>query len=165
MELKLPSDEIYFIVKDTITDWLSENNKTKLVEETTHLLNKAKAELVFNLLGFKKDYWSHGKWEIDHCNGRSGNSPIGNEVHKLLKPCTDKWMNSLVLPEIPKKLNKQIEKELLCHIEKDFYNQVKVLIKDRVNQQANEYVNSLFENNSKLLRTYIETDKLLHRGN
>lgn len=48
-----------------------------LAHEISELFKQATDTMLLKMLGFSKDSWGNTKWEIDHCNGRAGSSPIG----------------------------------------------------------------------------------------
>jgi hypothetical protein len=39
----------------------------------------------------KDDKWT-GKFELDHCNGRSGNSFIGEELKEMCRNAAHEWI-------------------------------------------------------------------------
>lgn len=40
-------------------------------------------DLIHVSLGFSKDRWGNSKWEVDHCNGRAGESVIGKKIAEM----------------------------------------------------------------------------------
>lgn len=71
--------------------WLEANfgSKKQVEAWVFDKMNKGATEIMLKLLGFDKDY--HGSWKIDHCNGRSGNSVIGDFMASSCRMAVEKW--------------------------------------------------------------------------
>lgn len=59
-----------------------------LEDEVREIVKYQREGLVAHILGFAKRTWGgkSGAWEIDHCNGRSGNSFIGEQLKPVMEP-------------------------------------------------------------------------------
>lgn len=63
------------------------------VENLQSAAQTSSTSVIMKLLGFKPSY---GSWEIDHCNNRSGNSPIGELLMPILKEEAVKTVQTIV---------------------------------------------------------------------
>jgi UDP-N-acetyl-D-mannosaminuronate dehydrogenase len=62
-----------------------------VVQEVIKDLNEQKREVTLRLLGLDARY---GKWEVDHCNGRT--SPITQYLEESTKELIKQWVNEAV---------------------------------------------------------------------
>lgn len=113
----------------------------KIVANVIKQLDKDREQFVYKLMGFDKDYGNN--WKVDHCNGRSGNSPVGDaikdEVFRTLIP----YINSLI-PQVVEQLieKKGLEKQIIKEIEDVFrynnYSKIKLLVESKITNLVNE---------------------------
>lgn len=78
--------------------WLTEQDIGFRVRQT---LDSKVQEIVARLLGFESKW---GRWEVDHCNGRSGESAAGDYVRKTCADEVRKLFDDLAgkLPPLPR---------------------------------------------------------------
>lgn len=78
-----------------------------------------RAEVLAKLMGFSKDSFNK-KWEIDHCNGRAGNSPIGNWISEAfsekIKPIITEAFQEMLEGGFRETVKKEIKHELTCRL-------------------------------------------------
>jgi hypothetical protein len=70
-----PVDSLLTSIACAVEEWKAKNTKEVIKTTVTELLDKESKQLTLKLLGFE-DRW--GKWEVDHCNGRGGESAAGD---------------------------------------------------------------------------------------
>jgi hypothetical protein len=65
------------------------------------LLDKHQQQIILKLLGFDTNY--NGSWELDHCNGRAGNSAAGNYLSQIAREQIPIWLGQQLgkLPTLP----------------------------------------------------------------
>lgn len=133
-------NELYEIVGNyeaTIIDTLNENKKD-LKERIEKQLNDAEKKIVMHLLGFRtKDYAKD--FEIDHCNGRSGNSPIGQELFNDIKETVMPWVKEIRKVQPTKKELNNFKKDYKNHL----LREIKQSIWSKANADAEEIVSNL----------------------
>jgi len=80
-------------------DWLGK--RKCIADEITKLLDGRVQEIIGKLLGFDA-HW--GVWEVDHCNGRSGNSAAGDWLRDAANGAVSEWLTDQAgkLPTLPK---------------------------------------------------------------
>lgn len=64
-------------------------------------LENQKRAVTLKLLGMDNRW---GKWEVDHCNGRS--SPITTHIAAAVEPLLTEWMEKVVVEELRKEMSK-----------------------------------------------------------
>lgn len=66
-------------------DWTDE----RIAERVRLILERDFQEIVAKSLGFSHSSWGRGAWEVDHCNGRAGESDVGTRIasaaHKAIE--------------------------------------------------------------------------------
>lgn len=58
-------------------------------EKIEALLKQSFDEVVAISLGFERDSWGRRNWSVDHCNGRAGESTIGQRIATAAKQAVD----------------------------------------------------------------------------
>jgi hypothetical protein len=112
--------------------WVAENvTNNKITRLVTSKLESASNKILMKLLGFDSRYGN--EWDLDHCNGRSGNSPIGQEVKKLVQGSIDEWMSKLqsekIKPEISDLLMTKLSARYHSLLERELQIQITSLVK------------------------------------
>lgn len=77
---------------------LSPKDITKSIVED---FMSARAKVIYQLMGLEYGHGSGNTWRIDHCNGRDGNSPLGDYLKKACE--------AELLPEITRLTREYIE--------------------------------------------------------
>lgn len=77
-------------------------------DEVTRVLNANVQEITAKLLGFD-NRWFY-KWELDHCNGRAGNSAAGDYLRKHANDAITEWLSSVQLPPMSPALKGALKK-------------------------------------------------------
>jgi len=92
-------------------EWVDEN-KPSIEEKIHELLDRKLTEIVCKLLGF--DGW-FGELEIDHCNGRSGESAAGDWLRAAAGDAVKKWLTEQAgdLPKLTAKAIAGLRKSYL----------------------------------------------------
>lgn len=83
-------------------DWLKE--QMPRIEGTVRsMLDRRVQEVVGKLLGFRAQYGD--AWEVDHCNGRSGESAAGDWLRKQAGEAVRQWLTAQAgnLPDLSDK--------------------------------------------------------------
>ena len=90
-------------VQDAKEKWHKDNTLDAIQKQVSDKLDTQVQQVLMQILGFSKDSWNRSVWEVDHCNGRAGNSIAGTSATELATRTLDTWM-------------KQHEQELVSHI-------------------------------------------------
>lgn len=91
-------------------DWIK-SNEPDIERRVRALLNHHVQEIVVKLLGFDH-HWGED-WELDHCNGRSGESAAGDWLRKRAGEAVDAWLDqqAQALPNLPTSAVKSLRDE------------------------------------------------------
>lgn len=84
--------------------WIKENKPT--IEATVRaMLDRRVQEVVAKLLGFGTRYGDGDEWKVDHCNGRSGESAVGDWLRERSGAAVHQWLTEQAgkLPDLPAK--------------------------------------------------------------
>ena len=110
-----------------VKDWLSK--RKDIAGEITKLLDGRVQEIVGKLLGFDA-HW--GVWEVDHCNGRSGNSAAGDWLRKEVSGAVERWIADQAgkLPTLPK--------AAIASLREDYLEAFKNELRDKLINKAKE---------------------------
>jgi hypothetical protein len=115
-------------------DWLKE--KEGDIGHTIRMrLDSRMDSIVAKLLGFD-DHW--GKWEVDHCNGRNGESAAGDWLRQQVGETIKSWLAEQAgnLPKLPKTAITGLRKEYLRVLE----SELSKLMRDAAVRDARELV-------------------------
>lgn len=104
-----PVDGLLAAIACAVEEWKGKNTAEAIKKTVTDLLNKESEQITLRLLGFNDRY---GKWEVDHCNGRGGNSAAGDYLRTFQKTAIQEWFQSVAMPKITPALQKNLAKDL-----------------------------------------------------
>ena len=135
--------QLISIVEKTIENWKKENTEEKIKKEIVQRLDKAKDEVLPKLLGFNRRCGN--KWELDHCNGRSGNSAIGDYLRKVQQATIEEWMRNIT----NFKLTAQQEADLKESARSHYIDLMRRGLQERIKKTVNEDLYSMVNQISK----------------
>ena len=96
------------IINEAVHEWMQEQNPEAIRKQVFDTLNAAKNTVAPKLLGFNANSWN-GKWEIDYCNGRSGNSALGEYFKSIQAEGIKKFFDELDLSTVKPLSQREIE--------------------------------------------------------
>ena len=82
------------VKREVIRDKIRESAKKVLAnseKENERLISTQLQRMIPKILGFNCDRWDQD-WEIDHCNGRAGESLLGDLLRKKVIADATKWV-------------------------------------------------------------------------
>ncbi len=145
------------IIANAVEEWKKKNTSALLTKRVTDLLNNNSETIVMKLLGFNVSYGE--KWELDHCNGRSGNSAAGDYLREVQSNAIKEWLSKVQLPT----LSDVAQKKLTAEMKYDYEHALKIafskLIIAKAEADAVLLMNELTE--SKQLDNYLAAMKLV----
>jgi len=133
-EIENPLDSVLPIINDAIREWHRNNPPKTIKAQVTKELDKNQKEILLKLLGFNNRW--NSSYEVDHCNGRSGNSAAGDAIKNVLAIEIDKWLKQAEFP----KLTKKEESDILISMRKTYV--------DRFKQKTRQYIEIKAENDA-----------------
>ena len=128
-ELKLPTNTLLDCVQEAIDTWVNNNPENTIKAEVTQTLDNSKDEIVRKLLGFTD---KSGLWEIDHFNGRYGESAAGDYLKRVSGDVIKQWFNTIVMPypdyNLQEELKRQFQEEYKLQFQSKMKTKVQSLI-------------------------------------
>lgn len=156
MEPIKPLDEVLPFITQAVANWKTKNTEEVIEERVTKQLDKSCTEITLKLLGFDESW---GKWDLDHCNGRGGESAAGDYLRKVQQAAIQKWLETVQLPEIPPKL----KAATVAEYKSAYQNALRQVLYRLATKQAEEDAQFLIGKlvASDRLEDYLKTMKLL----
>lgn len=110
MEEENPLDSVLPYVLQAVLEWKADYTEEKIKQRVKEQLDENVEQMVLKLLGFDTRY---DKWDIDHCNGRSGESAIGDYMRQVKSAAIKEFFDELTLgmvitPAIKAELIKEV---------------------------------------------------------
>ena len=148
------------IINGAIHEWLEKQNPEAIRKKVFDTLEAAKDEVAPKLMGFDKGSFGRG-WEIDHCNGRAGESSIGDYMKKHQTEGIQQFIDQLNLTSLSPFTEAEI-KGLRSEYRDRVINETRQLVYDRAEKDANHLVNQLSVDD--LVSAIQKTQQLLNTG-
>ena len=127
-------------VRSAVEEWVKKHDSPYLKSSVHRQLDASLQANVAKLLGFEKR--SGSNWEIDHCNGRAGNSVIGKMIGDMAREACESWAKSVVddMPEFPEELRKAAEDEYVATFRREMSAHIRSAAKKRAAEIADSIV-------------------------
>ena len=156
-ELSNPLDAVIVPLAIAVEEWKAANTEEKIKKNVTEQLNRASQEITMKLLGFN-NRWD--KWELDHCNGRSGESSAGDYLRNVQASAIKEWLGDLCMPTLKPALKAKLEKEMQQQYEELLYRSVR----KKAETMANSHLDALIETlvTPQRLDAYLKASKLVN---
>jgi hypothetical protein len=129
-----------------ISEWEKKNTEGVIRARVADTLKRGEDQIIRKLLGFDKDSWGRDDWKLDHCNGRSGNSPVGTYLASAVKAQFTAWLDGVIATFKPPK---DMEKSILAAYKEAFGSAVKSHARKLAEQHAEEKIKALVEKLTK----------------
>ena len=157
-ELENPLDALIPSIAVAVEEWKLANTEEMIKSNVTNRLNKASDEITMRLLGFNNGW--DGKWVLDHCNGRSGESAAGDFIRKAQSEAIKGWLSSICMPKLSPVLKAKLEKEMQYEYNEYITRMVRNKIRDIADVHLTELVNSVVS--TEKLNAYLQASKLIN---
>ena len=139
--IKNPVDGLLQHISKAVMDWESVNTPEEIKERTHSLLNKNCDEIVLKLLGFDTRYGQG--FQLDHCNGRSGNSIAGDYIRNLQGEAIKDWLGKVKMPTMSVALKKSFESSMREAYTQELRRHVYTLVQQKAEEDAEELLKQL----------------------
>ena len=133
------------IINQAVHEWMQDQDPVAIKKKVFSTLNKAKDEIAPKLLGFTRDSWNN-KWEIDHCNGRSGESSLGDYLKQHQEAGIKQFIEELDLTTV-RPFTKSEKDEMRSDYRRRVINKVRESVRVRAEQDAARLLNSISVDN------------------
>ena len=141
LEALNPINDLLPTVLKSIDKWKEKNSKEVLTQRVHKLLDDNAETIVLKLLGFD-NRWNN--WELDHCNGRSGESAAGDYLKQVQQEAIQDWLKNVKLPELNKTLTSVMKKELEADYKRYLSQFLYEYARDEADKTAKELIQTLF---------------------
>lgn len=135
-----PVDMVLAEISTAMLEW-SDEQRTVINHNVKARLNKHRDHVLMSLMGFEQDSWD-SKWKVDHCNGRSGNSPIGEYLASAQKTAIEEWLDKIEMPKMTDAFKKSIEKDLQYHYEQCVKSKIYAYAQSKANKDMETILDS-----------------------
>ena len=105
------------------------------------LLDDNAETIVLKLLGFDNRWNS---WELDHCNGRKGESAAGDYLRQVQHDAIQDWLKKVKLPELNKTLTSVMQKEIEAYYKNYLRQFLCEYAREEAGKTAKELIQTLF---------------------
>lgn len=135
MDIQKFQEQLAATITSSIDRWLENNKKEDIQQNLYDQLNREQEQIIGNLLGFSKS-WSANNWEVDHCNGRAGESAVGDYLRQVAATEINSWFKSIQLKKPTKAFQAAITREYTDLFQK----KVEAKLDDLADQQADIFI-------------------------
>lgn len=126
----LPVDEVFSLIAKATKEWQDKNKGDEITKAVFKRLDSSRDEVIAKLLGF--DFrWN--KWELDHCNGRSGNSFIGKLFSEGIEKQVRDWVNKNTNDL---NFSSELTKAMINDARREYKDALRQALRDEVHCQA-----------------------------
>lgn len=93
-----PIDALMPHIHTAFENWFKENSPEQTQKRVYRELDNHKKEILLKLLGFNTSWGS--QWELDHCNGRAGNSTAGDYLRQVMDQSIKDFLSEVTMPTL-----------------------------------------------------------------
>lgn len=141
-----PIDDLLPVISQAVADWQAKHTPKELTQRVNKLLNDSCEEIIFKLLGFNKDGWG-GRWSLDHCNGRSGESAAGDYLRQVQADAIREWLAKIPMPTMSTKMLSDFKKQYQTEFNSRVQYQMRRLIEQEADKRAEQLFKELTQSN------------------
>lgn len=153
-----PIDEHIETVANAINYWKSSNSPEHLKQTVLKQLDDQANKILIKLLGFDASY-GKDSWQLDHCNGRAGNSTAGDFIAQHQSEAIKEWLSSVAMPSLSEKDKAAIRKSCQKEYEERFRQALHWEVQKRADTDAKALVDALVA--SKQIDNYLRAMALI----
>lgn len=150
-------EDLVEVINSALESWHEANSPEAIRKRVHEQLDKDSKQVVLKLLGFNHK-WGNS-WELDHCNGRSGNSVIGDYLKKTQEQILHEWFAKIPLPELTKMEMNNLGKTFASQYKDAFRNYIARAATKKAEADAQALIDSLSP--SKFLDNFMQLQQLL----
>lgn len=139
-ETKKMVDKVLLDADKAAREWLREQ-APNVKDNVLRILDQRQTEIVAKLMGFSSSW---GKWEVDHCNGRSGESAAGDWLKSQAGEAVNAWLTAQAgkLPKLPEKAISSLRNEY----KKTLEYELRQRLRERAILDAKDIAQKVFTN-------------------
>jgi len=153
-----PVDKVIASIAVAMHDW-ADQQQENLVNDIHKRLNEQRDAVLMKLMGFIKPSWG-GTWEIDHCNGRNGQSVVGDFYKDLQHEAIKEWLKEIPLPTMSPAFKEAIAKDLQSTYEREVRSNVFKMARQYADESLNDVITEVLT--PKRLEMYMKAQALIN---
>lgn len=136
------TENLYKIAVDTIDTWVRKHciDSDDLKNTINKKLDNSVNEILRKILGFRPGY---DYWEIDHCNGRSGESAAGDYLKSKAGGLVNEWLDKYAGNLTNFEMDSQTVEVLRTEIKSIYEQKVREELRQRAKDAAKRFVDKL----------------------
>lgn len=115
----------------TLREYIQENTPEMIKEKLKKEIDKERVSILLKLLGMEKRYAT--SWVVDHCNGRAGESAIGDYLRKTQEESIHELFDSIELTGV---ISEGLKKTLQSEYQRNLNSALKVMAEEKAKQDA-----------------------------
>lgn len=144
------TQKIQTMVAKAVSEWYNENDTYEKVKaQVFRILNKDKRVIMAKVLGFNTSRWGDEPWEVDHCNGRSGESVAGQAIAAAVAQSTRDWIEKIKKANGNFKINTAMQRALKKDFQERFKREADEQIRRLASNRAEETIRALVDQTMK----------------
>lgn len=158
-EIKTGLTNVMESIQDAFSVWIKKQTPQYIKETVRRELDKDSAEILRKLLGFDKNW---NAWELDHCNGRKGESSAGDYLVKHQAAAVNEWLEQVELPKITKEMEKALQNEFIQDVHRTLARKLEIFANEFAEEEAQRLIDKYikdFEIDSQLNLQHLLTEK------
>ena len=144
-------------ISAAIQQWINSQNPAEITSKIHKMLDSSRDDVAAKLLGMNKGSFGRG-WELDHCNGRAGESAMGDYLRKTQAESIKSWLDSINLQDV-KPFSEAELAELRTEYRQRTISQVRQLVRQQADDDAAKLVKEL--SNTDFVEGILKTQKLI----
>lgn len=150
--------EMVLLIDTAIDKWLAVNTPEEITKSVNSTLDTFKDEITLKLLGFDKSYGDRN-WRLDHCNGRSGNSPAGEYLRDTQSVIVRQWLDNVPLPELSPSQLKSISRDFGDVYLRALKKSLTALVETKAKEDSQKLLDEIINTDS--IENYLKTKALI----
>ena len=131
-------------IQEAYTEWMANNTPEKIKAQCTRTLDRSAEEILRKVLGFKK-VWDNS-WELDHCNGRSGNSVVGEYLKANQNAAVKAWLSQIPMPTLTKSMESSFARYAKEVFDRGVKQELTRLAEEYASEQAAKFFERIIQN-------------------
>lgn len=140
-----PVDDLLPVIAEAVEQWRTANDPVTIKSKVKRELDESSKEIMVKLLGFSRDYRGYS---LDHCNGRSGNSPAGDFIIQAQAEAVKEWLSTVAMPVLTEAEKETLETSCRKHYVDYFRRSLIEQVRKKAQSDAAELINLISQSNN-----------------
>ena len=140
-----------------VDEWQEKNPPDVVKQKVFDRLDAMQDEIAMKLLGFKQSW---GNWEVDHGNGRSGNSAAGDFIKRVQQDAIEEWFRTVAMPTLSETEQLALQKSMQAHYESCLKKDLRSRVASAAKHDLDTLVNKLVASNQ--IDNYLRVQELIN---